>query len=181
MLKTLGTYLALGLVALAAIAFIVAVQQPPEYRVERSTVINATPEAVFLQIDDLKKCTNWSPWAARDPNMALDYSNPSSGVGAWAKWKSKTEGTGIQKIVESVAGQKLAFELEFIEPWTGTSSAAFVITPLDNGTSKLTWGMDGKNEGLSGKFFYKLMDVQTLVGKDFDRGLSAIKSLAEQN
>src|SRR5690606_8656177 len=109
--------------------------------------------AVFAQIADLKNWPSWSPWAKKDPAMTTSYSESTTGVGAFTTWESKTEGTGKQTISHVVENQELHTELEFYEPWQGEARADFVLEDLGENRTRVTWGMDGKNEGMVGKFF----------------------------
>jgi hypothetical protein len=36
--------------------------QPADFRVTRSASIDAPPEVVFAQVNDLRKWNDWSPW-----------------------------------------------------------------------------------------------------------------------
>lgn len=40
------------------------------FRVERSTVIDAPPEAIFPHIDDFRAWSAWSPYEKMDSNLA---------------------------------------------------------------------------------------------------------------
>jgi hypothetical protein len=44
---------------------------------------------------------------------------------------------------------------------------------------KVTWAMDGKNSFVA-KAMHLVMDFDELVGKDFERGLHAMKTIAEE-
>ena len=52
------------------------------FRVERSTTIDAPPEAVYPHLADFHRWTSWSPWEGLDPDMSRTYSGPDAGVGA---------------------------------------------------------------------------------------------------
>lgn len=68
--------LILGLVALALILVGVAFALPSQVTVARSIVINAPEGAVFPYVANLHKFNDWSPWAARDPQLRVTYSGP---------------------------------------------------------------------------------------------------------
>ncbi len=175
MLKTI----LIGIVAIVAVMVVLATQQPDTYRVERSVVINAPAERIYAQIIDLQKWPAWSPWAARDPDMQITYSKDTSGMGAWAEWNSETEGQGRQTISSAMVNNSVNIDLEFIAPFEAQAAADFTIVPGANGAT-LTWGMDGRNDGLVPKVFYLLMDIENMIGSDYDAGLQAIKAIAEQ-
>ena len=72
-------------VALAALAAYVATR-PAEFRVSRSARLAAPPEAVFVQVNELKRWEAWSPWAKKDPQMKQTYAGPAAGTGASTAW-----------------------------------------------------------------------------------------------
>lgn len=162
---------------LGAFATLVSVQ-PSEFRVERSTEIAATAESVFFHIGDLKEWPRWSPWAARDVEMEMEYSDSTDQVGSYVIWKSKTEGDGKQTITERDPGKVLKLDLEFYSPWEGSAQADFTLENLGDKT-KVTWGLNSTNKGFVEKFFYLAMGVNSSIGKDFENGLSSIKELSE--
>ena len=50
----------------AGLAVFIATR-PPQFRVERSALIQAPPAALQAQIEDFHQWPHWSPWAKRDP------------------------------------------------------------------------------------------------------------------
>ena len=100
-----------GLAVLVLLLVLVAFALPRQYRVERSIVIKAKPDAVLAQVAVLPAWKNWSAWHERDPNMKLAYSKESTGVGAWSSWESKNEGNGKMTIA-SQTPTKILYLLE---------------------------------------------------------------------
>ena len=47
----------------------VVASRPAEFKIERSAVINASPEVAFAQVNDFHKWEGWSPWAKLDPSQ----------------------------------------------------------------------------------------------------------------
>ncbi len=80
--------LILGLGVLVLIFAAVALGLPAHVTVSRSVVINAPEYAIFPYLNDLRRFSTWSPWAARDPNMKVTYSGPPEGVGSKLVWES---------------------------------------------------------------------------------------------
>ncbi len=60
---------AIVLLLVAAVVVIVggAYLLPGQVRVERATLVKATPEAIYPLVGDLKRFNEWSPWANLDP------------------------------------------------------------------------------------------------------------------
>jgi hypothetical protein len=165
-------------VALAGLAAFVYTR-PEVYHVERSARIEAPAETVFGLVSDFASMHDWSPWAKRDAAMRTTLSSPSAGVGATYAWEGNKEvGKGRMTITDSQPPTRLRERLEFIEPFASVAEAGFDVRPDGPTASTITWSMDGKNNFV-GKAISVVMDMDKMVGKDFDQGLSNIKQLAE--
>lgn len=174
MIKKTLAILAIALVAIA----VYAAFQPSEYRVQRSAVIAAPPAAVFPHVNELRKWEAWSPWAKRDPEMKQTYDGAPSGEGATSHWSGNSEvGEGRMTIVESRPDELVTIRLEFIKPFESTSSSQFDFQPEGAGT-RVTWSMHGENEYI-GKVLCLFMDMDAMIGADFEEGLAALKAVAE--
>jgi len=86
-------------------------------------------------------------------------------------------GEGRMTIEESKANELVRIKLEFIKPWQATNSTTFTFSPVAEGTS-VTWKMEGQNDFM-GKAFSLFMDMDGMIGKDFEKGLATIKTLTE--
>jgi hypothetical protein len=80
-------------------------------------------------------------------------------------------------IEESKAGELVRIKLEFIRPWESTSPTSFTFKPVEGGT-QVTWAMEGTHNFM-GKAFGLVMDMDAMLGKDFDKGLASMKAVAE--
>jgi uncharacterized protein YndB with AHSA1/START domain len=164
---------------LVAIFVIVAALQPKEFSVVRSTTIAAPPSIVFEQVDNLRNWDAWSPWAKLDPNMKVTFDGPASGVGAGYSWVGNNKvGEGRMTILESRPGELVRIKLEFIKPFKATNTTEFTFKPEGSGTH-VTWNMYGDKNFLS-KAMGLFMNMDKMVGGDFEKGLASMKSIAEQ-
>jgi hypothetical protein len=169
-----------GAAVLAVVVVFVAVvaTRPSEFHIERSVSIGAPPQAVFPLINDFHAWTAWSPWEHLDPAMKREYSGSSEGPGAGYSWSGNDEvGVGSMLITDARPAQEVTIRLEFKEPWQATNMTTFSMRPAATGT-QLTWGMDGENNFMV-KAVSLFMDMDAMVGKDFELGLSNLKRLAE--
>lgn len=165
-----------GLAVLLFLLIAVAYLLPRTYRIERSIVINAPAGQVFAQFGDLRAWKNWGAWQERDPAMKLTYAEPSTGVGAWSAWESRTEGNGRMTITGFEPGVRISYRLEF--PDMGTASTgAMEIRPSDGGV-KVVWS-DAGDLGLNPLFRWFGLFLDRLIGRDFELGLAKMKSLVE--
>ncbi|QSE83477.1 SRPBCC family protein [Rhodococcus koreensis] len=150
-----------------------------EFLVERSTVIDASPDVVQPLLDDFRKWQSWSPWEDVDPDLKRTYSGPDSGVGASYAWEgNRKAGSGQMVITESVPGSKVVLDLTFLKPFKAENVTTFLLEPNGAGTT-VRWQMTGKNN-----FFFRIVGVvfpmDKMVGKDFEKGLAQLKAAAEQ-
>ena len=150
-----------------------------EFLVERSTVIDASPDVVQPLLDDFRKWQAWSPWEDVDPDLKRTYSGPDSGVGASYAWEgNRKAGSGQMVITESVPGSKVVLDLNFLKPFKAENVTTFLLEPNGAGTT-VRWEMTGKNN-----LFFRIVGVvfpmDKMVGKDFEKGLAQLKAAAEQ-
>ena len=164
-------------VVLGAFALLVA-SRPAAFHIERSTTIEAPPERVFPLVNDFHAWPRWSPYEDRDPSMARDYAGADAGEGAVYGWDGNDDvGAGRMTITESAPNQRLAIQLEFLRPVVATNEVEFTFAPSGGGT-RVVWAMDGRN-GFVGKLIALLMDMDGMIGADFEKGLASLKAAAE--
>lgn len=166
------------LAAAIAVILVLAMLKPDEMRVERSATIDAPPERVYALIQDFHQWGQWSPWEKLDPAMQRTHSGAESGQGAVYAWEGNDKvGQGRMEILEASPPSKVSIKLEFLKPWEGQFSDEFALAPEGNGT-KVTWSMHGPNAFMS-KVMQVFMDMEGMVGKDFETGLANMKAAAE--
>lgn len=171
-----GFLLALLLLIGAAAAYVAT--RPSEFRIERETTIAAPPELVYANLDDFRRWLPWSPWEKLDPAMTREYTGPESGVGAKYGWVGgDAVGEGRMEITASEPPKRLTLRLEFVAPMQATNEVVFALEPAAYGTT-VRWSMAGTN-GFVQKAFGVFMDVDAMVGADFERGLADLTKLSE--
>lgn len=157
---------------------VVASRQPPQFRVTRSVRIDTGPEKVFSLINDFHQWEHWSPWAKLDPAMRVDFEGSPAGVGARYHWEGNAEvGEGRMTVTESVTNERVQIRLEFVRPIEALNLTEFVLRP-DGGATQVEWSMSGTNN-LPAKVFALFMDMDRMVGGDFEKGLAQMKARAE--
>jgi hypothetical protein len=172
--------LLVGLAILALLLLVAVALQSADMRIERSTTIAATPEVVFPQVNELRKWEAWSPWAKIDPGVKTTYEGPPAGNGAISTWSGNSQvGEGRMTIVESRPNARVKLQLDFIRPVRSNSTAEFILVPAENGTN-VTWKMDGPRP-LMTKFVGLFMDIDKLLGDQFDEGLAKLKAVCESS
>jgi hypothetical protein len=168
-----------GLMTLAVLVVLgLALTQPDELRVERETSIAAPPVVVYGLINNLQRFTEWSPWQKRDPDMTTHFEGPASGVGASYSWRgNRNVGVGRLTITESEPDALVGMRLEFQEPFVATNQVQFTLAPDGAGT-RVSWAMTGQNDLMS-KVLSVFVDMEQMVGRDFESGLASLRALAE--
>ena len=170
--------IAIGLAALLVVLLVVVSLQPSTYRVERKITVKAGPDAVYAHLDDMKAWAAWSPWDKLDPNMTKTFDGPAKGVGASYSWSGNDDvGKGRMTIIAATAPSSVSYKLEFIEPFASVADTGFTLSGSATETT-VTWAMTGTNDFM-GKAFSLVMDMDGMIGGDFERGLATLKGLVE--
>jgi hypothetical protein len=169
--------LALGLGVAAAIALAVISMQPDTFSVERSALVEAPPDVVFMQIQDLRAMDTWSPYALMDPEMKIRYEGPEAGVGARSSWEGPQMGAGSLTVTAVDPGRSVDMDLDMRTPMEAHNQIRFSLAPESGGT-RVTWRMQGES-GFLGKAIHLVMDMDGMVGGQFEQGLASLSKKAE--
>lgn len=173
-LLSVAAVLAVSVVAVCVLAS----RQPDEMRVARSISIDAPAGKIFPYANDLTRWQDWSPWAHLDPAMKIAISEPATGKGAFYTWKGNRDvGAGRMEIVESAAPSKVVYALEFTEPFKAKNDVSIELAK-NGAKTDVTWTMSGPMPFVS-KIMCVFMDMDAMLGKDFERGLAQLKAKAE--
>lgn len=169
-------FLALAL-ALAAV-LIYAATRPDTFVLQRSLRIQAPAQKIHGLINDLRQFNTWNPYDRKDPAMQGRYRGPGAGPGARYEFKGNQDvGVGSLEITASSA-QQVSMRLDMSEPMAASNTITFTLAPAGDGT-EVTWAMQG-----ACPYFAKLMgvfiDMDTMIGRDFEAGLAALRLRAEQ-
>ncbi|MCA1934406.1 MAG: SRPBCC family protein [Asticcacaulis sp.] len=170
----------LGLIGLAiAGVLLVAALRPNHFRLQRTATIAASPEAIYAELEDLRRWQTWSPWEDIDPALRRTYSGPATGTGSVYEWASDNAkaGEGRMTITEARVPSKLVIQLDFIKPIRATNTAEFTLQAQDGGTV-VTWAMYGPSPFVS-RLFGLIFNMDKMIGADFEKGLSRLKALTE--
>jgi hypothetical protein len=178
MLKILAIVAGVIVVALGGV-LAYATTKPDVFRVERSITVNAPPEKIHPLINDFRAWRDWSPYEDREPDLKRTYSQPASGKGAVYSWDGEKMGAGRMEILDAPAPSRVTIKLDFYRPFEASNTAEFVMAPSSGGT-RVTWAMSGPNMYI-GKVMSVFMDIDKMVGTDFEVGLQKLKERAERS
>ncbi len=172
------TSILLGLAVVVAAILVIAAFKPSTFRVARSITLQAAPAVPFAHVNELTKWQAWSPWEKVDPALRRTYEGPPAGVGAIYAWEGNNAvGSGRMTVVASRPAESIRFKLEFFKPMAGLCEAEFTFEPTAGGTT-VTWAMTGANKYIS-KIFCLFMNMDKMIGGQFEKGLANLKSLTE--
>jgi uncharacterized protein YndB with AHSA1/START domain len=169
--------LAVAVLIAAVLAF--AATRPDSFRIERSLLVQAPPQAVYPQIADFHRWRAWSPFENLDPAMKRSYDGAERGLGAIYAWDGDKSGAGRMEIVEAVEPSRIRIQLDFLRPFKARNTAEFVLAAEGGGT-RVSWAMYGADPYV-GKLMGLFFDRDAMIGKDFEKGLASLKSLAESS
>jgi hypothetical protein len=82
------------------------------------------------------------------------------------------------EIADSVPPSRLAIKLDFLKPFEAHNMVEFTLAPQGDATN-VTWAMQGRSPYFV-KIIHVFVDMDTLVGKDFEAGLANLKAVAEK-
>jgi hypothetical protein len=169
---------AVVLAVLIAGVLVVAATRPDAFRVQRSTSIQAPPEKIHALLSDFRGWQAWSPWEKLDPAMKRTYSGAASGKGAVYAWQGDgSVGQGRLEITDA-APSRVAMDLDFVKPFEAHNKVEFQLAPK-GGATEVTWRMQGGVPYVA-KIVHLFLDMDAMVGGQFETGLANLKRLSEK-
>jgi uncharacterized protein YndB with AHSA1/START domain len=149
------------------------------FHVQRAASIKAPPDKIFPLINDFRSWASWSPYEHKDPAMKKTYSGAATGKGAIYEWDGdKNVGSGRIEIADTSPPNRVAIKLDMIKPFAASNRVEFTLQPQGDATN-VTWAMNGHTPYLA-KIMHVFLDVDRMVGQDFETGLANLKALAEK-
>jgi hypothetical protein len=177
MIKTIVLIVVLLVVAIGGI-LAYAATKPDTFVVKRAASINAPAERIFPLLDDFRTWGSWSPYEGKDPAMKRTYSGAAKGKGAVYAWDGdKNVGTGRMEIADASPPSRVTLKLDFTKPFEAHNVVDFTLEPKGESTT-VTWAMHGPVPYMA-KIMHVLIDMDRMVGKDFETGLANLKAVAE--
>ena len=165
--------------ALIVGVLVFAAMRPNTFSVQRSATVGAPPERVYPLIEDFYNWGSWSPWEKLDPGMKKTFGGATRGKGAVYAWDgNKQAGAGRMEITDTSAPNRIIIALDFTRPLPNSSTTAITLDPVGDSTT-ITWAMHGRQRFVS-KLFGVFVNMDNLIGRDFEQGLANIKSIAEK-
>lgn len=171
-------YVVLGLLVIVLAIMAYAATKPDTFSIRRSASIAAPPERLYPLIADLRAMNTWNPFVEPDPAVKIAYSGPEMGKGASHTWSgNRNVGEGSITITEAVAPKAVAMRLLMLKPMKADNKVDFTLQPEGRETV-VTWAMSGR-QPFMGKLVNLFIDCDRMVGRQFEKGLGKLKSIAE--
>lgn len=171
--------IALGLLAAIVALLAFAATRPDTFQMQRSITIAAPPAKVFVLLNDFQKFGTWSPWEKLDPAMKRTFSGPASGMGSVYAWEGNDAvGAGRMEILQTEPDAKVVIKLDFLKPFEAHNITEQTLQS-QGGQTTITWAMRGPSPYMM-KVIGIFVSMDSMVGKDFELGLSNLKREAEK-
>lgn len=154
--------------------FLLMMSCKEEYHVERSITIDAPKDVVWQQIKYFNNWKNWSPWYAADSTMEWTFDGVDGELESSYSWTGENSGSGTMTNTGITEGEELKYHVHFMEPWESETDGYLKLTETEDGT-QVTWGFEGVLKGISSLF----VNMDEMVGPDFEKGLGLLKEQAE--
>lgn len=162
-----GLVLAIGLVL------------PSKYRVERSTVLQAPPEALYRHVASLQRWQEWAPWnVKRYPGSQWTFGGPEEGVGAVRSWSGEDVGQGTLSLTEADPKTGVVYEVS-VAQGRYLARGRISFAPEGSGT-RVTWVDEG---GIGGNplAHYLVPLLRSRLGADMEEGLARLAKVAREH
>ena len=152
---------------------------PATFTVKRALEIRAPADKLYPHVADFHAWAAWSPYEKKDPAMNRRFSGAATGVGAVYEWDgNRNVGKGRMEVLEAAAPSKVRIDLHFMKPFKARNTAEFTFEPQGENTT-VTWAMYGPLT-LMGRVMGLFINMDRMIGNDFEAGLRNLKALAEK-
>ena len=180
MVKKILIAIAAVVVVLAAFLAVASFVLPTQLKVEREVTINRPKEDVFSYVKYQKNQNDWGPWYRKEPAMKQEFRGTDGTPGFVSYWKGEKDetGEGEQEIKKITENERIETELRFKEPFESKADAYLTTEAASENTTKVKWGFVG-DMPRPFNLMCLVVDMDKELGKDFEEGLSSLKSILE--
>lgn len=144
------------------------------YTIEAQNEVSAPYEKVWEQIVLLEQMKKWNPWLILDTSASTTPVLNDGQVGASYSWSGKNIGSGSMTITQ-IQKNKIDWTLQFFTPFESSAQASIQLIQKNDQT-KIVWCLQSS---LPIFLFFIKNKIQSLLTKDFQRGLKMLKHICE--
>ena len=163
-LTKIALFAAAGLAALSAATLAL----PRHVSVERTAVLDATPETVLSLAASNEGFQTFNPYLTQDPELEIELFGPAKGVGSGFYFNGK-DGKGSQTIAE-VSSDRISYAIDMGA--MGKPMQSITVAPTDAGT-QVTWRVES-DMGFNPVFRVLGLFMDGMMGPTFELGLENI-------
>ena len=165
-----------GVLVLVAVLAAVGFLLPAQTHIERSVEVAASPSETFGLVNDLPTWERWDPWYELEPTAVRTYSTPAAGTGASYRWVGDKTGSGTITITKTEPNRLIETALSF--DGQGEAAAAYHFREISPDQTEVRWTFDS-DHGMNIVSRWFGLAFESMLGKDFEKGLAQLKALAE--
>jgi hypothetical protein len=170
-------FILIGIVTLAIL--VLGLIEPTDVCVSRTVMIRAPRDTVFEQIVKFKNWPNWSPWQKLDPGMKTTYMGIDGQAGSGYHWAGDENKVGEGEMMSDDIGQtQMKYQFHVIKPWQLDATGVLTVKDTINNMEKVTWTIT-KHTSYPFNAMSMFLDMDKLMGPDFEKGLQNMKSYVE--
>lgn len=174
MLITISAVIAAALVLF--LGFVATRESKFDYK--KSGILNATPEEIFPFLSNFKLGKEWNPYDQKDPNIKRNFIGVDGTVGSKMEFAGNRQaGSGNLEILKIEPNKMSLIKLVMTKPIHVENFIEYTLEKEENGTN-FTWRMYGDG-GFMGKLMGVLIDCESMILKDFDKGITNLKKRVE--
>lgn len=144
----------------------------PKIHVEKSILIQKEISEVYKVVNDFNSWTKWSPWLIIEDEAKVTVRED----GKYYDWSGKVVGSGNMLIINEVEDKLIDYDLTFLTPYKSKAKVSFILSAVDQNSTRLIWTMDSSLPFFM--FFFKKR-MESMIGMDYERGLSMLKEFIE--
>lgn len=151
---------------------------PTQYTINKSIVISSSSADIHQYVGDLQKWGLWMPRKGEDPDIVINNSEKTIGIGASQSWQNK-HGGGSLTFTSWSPDNGIEYDLYFQAGKYKCKSAIRYNTTSETRT-RVMWSMQGDmNMLIIGGYFALFMRYS--IGSMFQQGLGQLKLIVERD
>ena len=168
------------ILSLIIVTAILTFMLPTKQKVTRTIDIIAPASVVYEYIEKLENFNKWSVWTQQDSTALYTFTGTDGTIGAATSWKGHPQisGEGQIEITALEPHSKVVHKLNFIRPKKGNAESIFNLLEISKATTKVTWTFTMVTPR-PWNIFNLTYSLDKQMGKDFEDGLTAMKTMME--
>ena len=142
------------------------------FQLEIDINIQASSDAIYALIANLKRWPDWSPWSVgRNDKVVFSWGDDGKSY----QWEDEVIGKGSMVKIKDTPSA-LSFAIAFEKPYKSKATTSFLIEQISDRSCKVTWKMDGNVPWF---LFFLIPSIKGAISLDYWNGLNMLKHLAE--